>query len=1552
MADPEPTFPAPRPPWRDVLAIGSSLTIALLVVGGLLGYLSAERLSRHYAQTRHTHEVIVALETLLSTLKDAETGQRGYLLTGEDSYLAPYEDSRQQLSSQLETLRTLVAEDAGQVGRMAELESQTNAKLQELARTVELARAGNRDGALDVVRSDAGKLLMDQFRQSISMMQEAERAVRQERVLEAQRSFRTVVWCILVTAGTGILLTAVVSQLTRRNLRLRERSAQVLAEQRERLRTTLASIGDGVLTTDAKGRVTFLNPVAEALTGWSHDDALGQPLEKVFRIVNEETRQEVPNPAVRALREGVIVGLANHTVLIGRDGRERPIDDSAAPIRLGTRISGAVLVFRDVEVRRKHDLEVEQAHSFLESSLDALSAHVAVLDEKGVIQLVNAAWRKFAADNGGTNDSFGVGANYLDACERGVCVEGNDASAGIREVLGGRVPSFELEYPCHAPHESRWFVMRVTRFSGSDGPRVVVAHENVTERKLAETAATERARLAQLRADVAAALARTQLLPDSLQAVTDALRQHLDVALARIWTRAVEEDLLELQASSGLPLAADHPLNRIRVGDYLIGAVAQSGVSRISNQLDKEPAVQDPAWIEREQLLGFAGFPLQVEGRSVGALALFSRNKLPESWLVDLAPLVDQIAEHIERKRAEEGLSRSEEMFRTLAESIPQLCWMADPDGNAFWFNRRFYEFAGTTAAQLASWDRRVMHDPDMLPVVLERWQHSLRTGEPFDMVFPLKGKDGEFRQFLTRVVPLRNEQGKVVRWFGTNTDVSEVKRIERELHEARSRLESTLAAGEIGTWEFDLVHNRVQVDANLQRMLGVDRDVAAGAPQEAFLAAIHPDDRERVLAELAKSVNTGTNFSGEYRLLGLDGQPRWVSARGRVEKDATGQSVRLPGVVVDINSQRQIEEQLRESESRFRQIADTMPQIVWVTRPDGHVEYYNRRWYEFTGVAHGSTDGDQWAPLFHPEDQARTWDRWQLSLKTGELYEIEYRLRRHDGAYRWFLGRALPVRDEVGNIVKWFGTCTDIEDYKQVEAERQKFVWLAENSTDFIGMCEVDAVPFYINQAGLEIVGLESLEQAQNVNVREFFFPEDQFRVVDEFFPQVLRNGSGEIEVRFRHFQTGAAVWMLYRVFAITSSRSARVILATVSRDITQRRRLEDELRRLAADLSDANHRKDEFLATLAHELRNPLAPIRTGLEVMKLSGNDPATVEEIRGTMERQTQQMVRLIDDLLDVSRITQGKLELRRCRVSLSDVLRSAVEAVRPFVDEAGHVLSVHLPEEPVHMHADPNRLAQVISNLLHNSSKYTPDGGRIELATEREGTDAIITVRDNGIGIPTEMQEHIFDMFTQIDRPLEKGYQGLGIGLTLVKRLVEMHGGTISVSSAGANQGSEFHVRLPVETLQNAASPASAAPVPAPPPRRLKVLVVDDNTAAADMLALVVRMLGHDVSTAYDGQQGVEAAQERRPDVILMDIGMPRLNGYEAARHIRQQVWGQAIRLVALTGWGQDEDKQRARDAGFDKHLVKPAEPAELQRLLAEAAAAGSAGGVEPGSPTA
>jgi PAS domain S-box-containing protein len=373
----------------------------------------------------------------------------------------------------------------------------------------------------------------------------------------------------------------------------------------------------------------------------------------------------------------------------------------------------------------------------------------------------------------------------------------------------------------------------------------------------------------------------------------------------------------------------------------------------------------------------------------------------------------------------------------------------------------------------------------------------------------------------------------------------------------------------------------------------------------------------------------------------------------------------------------------------------------------------------------------------------------------------------------------------------------------------------------------------------------------------------------------------------------------------------------------------------RLVNELKEADRRKDEFLATLAHELRNPLAPVRSAVQVLRLKGPDLPELRWSRDVIERQVEHLTRLIDDLMDISRITRNKLELRKQRVELTQVIKGAIESSRSLIEQCGHRLIVDLPSEPIYLQGDLVRLAQVFLNLLNNAAKYTERGGRIWLSAMRQGEKVVVRVKDTGIGIPPNQLGRLFDIFFQVDRTLERSQGGLGIGLSLVKRLVELHGGTVDAHSEGFGKGSEFIVRLPVivesVTLPHSEELSSASDFKSASRR---IVVVDDNRDSADALAMLLQVYGYETDTAYDGVQGVEAAERLRPDAVLLDIGMPRLNGYDACRCIREKPWGKGLVLIAMTGWGQEEDRRRTIEAGFDAHIVKPVDPTDLIKLIA------------------
>ena len=547
----------------------------------------------------------------------------------------------------------------------------------------------------------------------------------------------------------------------------------------------------------------------------------------------------------------------------------------------------------------------------------------------------------------------------------------------------------------------------------------------------------------------------------------------------------------------------------------------------------------------------------------------------------------------------------------------------------------------------------------------------------------------------------------------------------------------------------------------------------------------------------------------GERRLTLLSAAPVLDSA-GRVSGGVVAQ--------VDMTARAAAERALRDSEAKFRALADNVPQLAWMSDAHGSIHWFNRRWFEYTGMqAEQMADRGWWRAVHHPDHVERVVQKFDSHLQSGEPWEDTFPMRRHDGAFRWFLSRALPVRDEQGRIVRWFGTNTDIT--AQMETER------------------------------------------------------------------ALR---------------------------------------------------ESEERLLAREqaLREADRQKDTFLATLAHELRNPLAPIRSASHVIRLREVPDETVRQANAVIERQSAHLARLVDDLLDVSRITFGNLSLQRATVDLRRVIDSALETCRPVIRASGHRFVADIPDAPLHVDVDETRVAQCIANLVHNACKFTPPGGEVSLVVRPKDEDAVsVKVRDNGQGISREMLGRIFELFVQERLSGMGGNTGLGIGLALTRRLIEMHGGKVFVRSDGGGKGAEFEIVLPLARAAAAAAP-QPEPEPAARPGGARILVVDDNADAVASLQALLALDGHEVFTACDGRSALAAVQRLRPDAVVLDIGLPDIDGYEVARRIRADATLPAQpRLVALTGWGQHHDRALALRAGFDHHLTKPADPHVLEAMV-------------------
>ncbi len=797
-------------------------------------------------------------------------------------------------------------------------------------------------------------------------------------------------------------------------------------------------------------------------------------------------------------------------------------------------------------------------------------------------------------------------------------------------------------------------------------------------------------------------------------------------------------------------------------------------------------------------------------------------------------------------------------------------------------------------------------------------------------------GAEGIWREHWS---PLKDASGAVVGIQVVAEDITGQRRAvaEREhlvaaLDRQSRELRQTLDTAAVGLTRIDrqlryVTANRAYADIAglpLERIVGHTMQEVIG---ETGVARLRPHI-DRVLS--------GEPVEYETELLWSQSGPRWIHVRYTPWRAAGGAVEGWVASVEDISARKQAEQASTARESLFQTLADTMPQMVWSTRPDGSADYYNARWYEFTGVPPGSTDGDAWSAIFHPDDQASARAHWQASVASGQPYEIEYRLRHRDGSYRWVLGRALPLKDGSGRIVRWVGTCTDIDEARRLAEEHrlaEARLRLATESAR-IATWEIDyaaGVGYWTPQAA-RLWGIQPGVVSVNEWV-ESLHADDRERAAAAWQRAVDHDAPYEIEFRSRvPAEDGSERWFLSRGIVERDASGAPRRALGVFVDISEQKRFEAALKDREEALRRADRQKDIFLATLSHELRNPLAPIRTAAKLLGNAQLDAQRLEWARGVIQRQVAHMASLLDDLLDIARITQGKVILSRERVLLSAVVDEAVEATRPLMQRKEHRLNLAVAREDVIVDADPVRLAQVISNLLTNAAKYTDHGGSIELATRVSDGHVCIEVKDSGIGLAPEVIPTLFEMFSQVQGEKDRAEGGLGVGLALVKALVDLHGGEVSASSEGPGKGSVFTVRLPRIDGQ-AASAEAAAQTPVPMLRR-KVLVVDDNRDGADGLAMFLEFAGHEIQVAYEARSALSLAPSFRPDIAVLDIGMPGMDGYALARAWRTHAWGRDTTLIALTGWGQDEDRRRAREAGFDHHLTKPVDPMGLAALLA------------------
>ena len=767
-------------------------------------------------------------------------------------------------------------------------------------------------------------------------------------------------------------------------------------------------------------------------------------------------------------------------------------------------------------------------------------------------------------------------------------------------------------------------------------------------------------------------------------------------------------------------------------------------------------------------------------------------------------------------------------------------------------------------------------------------------------------------------------------------------------------RVAAALRASGIGIWLQTLPSGELAWNDHLRAHLHLPAN--ARPDMALLLQQVDERDREWVRRSIHRTVEENQPFDEVFRTVGPGGMLKWIHAVGGLVRPGPGAS-RFDGITIDVTQQVDVHR-------RLRQFADAAPGMLWITESDGSCSFLSRGWTEFTGQPEADGLGIGWLEMVHPDDREHAAATFRKANEERAEFAMEHRLHGADGHWRWVIDAGRPRLGAGGEFLGFVGSVTDIHDRRMVEdrlrRSEERYRALVANSSEGIWRMEyqppVDTrLPHEAqvqallhngrfaecNDVFARMYGLASPADVVGHGL-ELMLDGDS-RQAHDYLLALVRSGYRAHEVEsLEHGRDGEPLWFANNFSGVIED-GLLVRAWGTQRNITPRKRAE-------AALVEADRRKDEFLATLAHELRNPLAPIRASAELLRLIGRGDARLSRHAEVIGRQVGHLARMIDDLMDASRISRGKLELRLGPVVLQDVVRSALDNVQGELQVGQHPLELQMPSEPIRLVGDEVRLVQVVQNLLTNAARYSADGRPIAITLATEEGSAVLRVRDQGVGIAADQLPRLFDLFYQGGSESERATGGLGIGLPLARLLAELHHGSVEAHSPGLGQGSEFTVRLPLPaepvTVPGAGGDAQAHGVPG-----RRVLIVDDNRDAADLLAEVLRLMGDEVSTAYDGVEGLARAESFRPEVVVLDLGMPRLDGYGTCRALRATEWGKGMTVLALTGWGQPADQQRAAEAGFDGHLVKPVAPELLVRTIDELvdrrAAAGAASAPAP-----
>ncbi|MFO1418479.1 MAG: PAS domain S-box protein [Methylotetracoccus sp.] len=975
---------------------------------------------------------------------------------------------------------------------------------------------------------------------------------------------------------------------------------------------------------------------------------------------------------------------------------------------------------------------------------------------------------------------------------------------------------------------------------------------------------------------------------------------------------------------------------------------AQTGVSRavaIGKTMREVWPETDDYWLETFGRVALTGEPIRYENYSTPLRRWYETSAFSTKpnffavLFIDITP----------RKQAEMAL-RDSEMRLKLAASVADIGvfdWNLETGVNTWTpeMEALYGLQPGGFGRTQPAWEQLV-HPADRAGAVAKN-NETLATGKPVEHEFRIVWPDGSVHWIAARLQGFKDDTGKPFRLTGVNTDITARKQVEEHLRSSEARYRLLHEGMRDAFVQVDMDGRILDCNELFCQLVGYGRSEL----ESMTYVDLTPSEWHAMESAIIETQILPRGYSEVYEkgYRRQDGTIVPIELRTILIRNTDGQPESMWATVRDITERKRAQEALFTANQQLEAVLEALPVGVAIIGADGERLRDNRAFQRVWGEPCppvNSVDDYQayrgwWVhsgqPV-HPEEWASTQAVRQGKTVVGQLVEIA----RFDGTRAVIHNSAAPILDESGRIVGSAVAIMDVSAQFKTEAalleSESRFGEFMQRLPGLAWIKDSDGRYVYINEAAEHAFGQSPA--ACYGKTDEEIFPADtaaQFRENDR---RALDTETGVVVIETLRHGDEVLHYSIVSKFPIRDFKGQIKGTGGVAIDITERVQAEQQLQEATERLREADRRKDEFLATLAHELRNPLAPIRSALQVFRKTLAPDPTTERLLDMMNRQMIHLVRLVDDLLEVSRITRGQIELRKESVDVAMLIKHAIDTSQPLIDAGQHAVKVSLPPEPLWIEGDPVRLTQVFANLINNAAKYTKSHGTIRVGAERIGDQIVVTVSDTGVGIAPEVLPRVFDLFTQADRDMTLSQGGLGIGLALVRHLVEMHRGTVTAHSGGPGHGSEFVVHLPIRAEPSTARTRSESTEGSTLPTTGRILVVDDNRDAADSLRDLLILEGFETRVAYDAEEGIKIAVIFRPDVVLLDLGMPRMDGYEACSLLRRQAWDRNLNVVALTGWGQEEDRRKAREAGFDAHLVKPVDHVALIGLITELMAAG------------